>query len=119
LAASFNDFLEYAALLVQHHRTLFPTDNPEARRKLEFLLRCLARLSDMRVYAHAHAKDVRAEVAAALRRGTADKYDGDLDGVLLPTFFPPGSFPNSTRPKPRPRWPPAACATRCRTSRTR
>jgi len=75
LASSFNDFLEYSTLLVQHHRTLFPVDNEEARKKMEYLLRCLYELSEMKVYSRCcsgHAKDVRAEVAHALRRGTAD-----------------------------------------------
>lgn len=93
MAQSFSEFIEYSLLLLQHHRTLFPPDNARAMEKLEFLLRlvksvfliysvlilhvigrCIADLSEMRVFDRccSQPKDLKAEVANALRKGCTD-----------------------------------------------
>ncbi|EFN81951.1 BAI1-associated protein 3, partial [Harpegnathos saltator] len=93
LADSFNDFLEVSLKKVRQHRVLYPPQHEPTLVKLEYLLRCLGLLSNMKAFRTCcpFNKEIRGEIITALRKGTLEwqqtmchdqEPDQDADRVL-------------------------------------
>ncbi|XP_020709879.1 BAI1-associated protein 3 isoform X2 [Athalia rosae] len=76
LADSFNAFLEMALNQVRKHRILFSPNHRPAIARLDYLLRCLGLLSNMKALRKCcpFNKEIRGEIIHALRKGTHDWY---------------------------------------------
>ncbi|KAG7211433.1 hypothetical protein KM043_010720 [Ampulex compressa] len=77
LADSFNDFLEVSLKKVRQHRLLFPPLYRPTISKLDYLLRCLGLLSNMKAFRTCcpFNKEIRGEIITALRKGTLEWYE--------------------------------------------
>ncbi|VVC39810.1 Mammalian uncoordinated homology 13, subgroup, domain 2,Mammalian uncoordinated homology 13, domain 2,C2 [Cinara cedri] len=77
LADSFNVFLDYSLQLIRKYRKLFPPYHHESMNRLEYILRCLSRLSLSKAYGKCcpFNKDIRGEIGNALRVGTHEWYE--------------------------------------------
>ncbi|XP_015609061.1 BAI1-associated protein 3 isoform X2 [Cephus cinctus] len=77
LADSFNAFLEISLKQVRQHRILFPPLHRPAIAKLDYLLRCLGLLSNMKAFWKCcpFNKEIRGEIITALRKGTLEWYE--------------------------------------------
>ncbi|XP_048487474.1 BAI1-associated protein 3 [Plutella xylostella] len=77
LADCFSDFLERALHQLRLHRDLYPVLHHLSLNKLEYLLRCLSQLSQMKAFWRCcpFSKEIRSEIAGALRKGTAEWYE--------------------------------------------
>ncbi|XP_076667027.1 BAI1 associated protein 3 isoform X1 [Andrena cerasifolii] len=77
LADSFNEFLEVTLKRVRQHRVLFSPLHRPSITKLDYYLRCLGLLSNMRAFRTCcpFNKEIRGEIITALRKGTLDWYE--------------------------------------------
>ncbi|KAL6435453.1 hypothetical protein ACFW04_005437 [Cataglyphis niger] len=77
LADSFNDFLEVSLKKVRQHRVLYPPLHRPTISKLDYLLRCLGLLSNMKAFRTCcpFNKEIRGEIITALRKGTLEWYE--------------------------------------------
>ncbi|XP_043506388.1 BAI1-associated protein 3 isoform X2 [Frieseomelitta varia] len=77
LADSFNEFLEVTLKKVRQHRVLFPPLHRPSISKLDYLLRCLGLLSNMKAFRACcpFNKEIRGEIITALRKGTLEWYE--------------------------------------------
>ncbi|XP_026828926.1 BAI1-associated protein 3 isoform X4 [Ooceraea biroi] len=77
LADSFNNFLEVSLKRVRQHRVLYPPLYRPTISKLDYLLRCLGLLSNMKAFRTCcpFNKEIRGEIITALRKGTLDWYE--------------------------------------------
>ncbi|XP_050430788.1 BAI1-associated protein 3 isoform X3 [Adelges cooleyi] len=77
LADSFNVFLDYSLQLIRKYRKLFPPHHHVSMNRLEYILRCLSRLSLSKAYGKCcpFNKDIRGEIGNALRVGTHEWYE--------------------------------------------
>ncbi|KAF0772787.1 BAI1-associated protein 3 [Aphis craccivora] len=77
LADSFNVFLDYSMQLIRKYRKLFPPYHHISMNRLEYILRCLSRLSLSKAYGKCcpFNKDIRGEIGNALRVGTNEWYE--------------------------------------------
>ncbi|XP_050539077.1 BAI1-associated protein 3 isoform X2 [Daktulosphaira vitifoliae] len=77
LADSFNVFLDYSLQLIRKYRKLFPPHHHISMNRLEYILRCLSRLSLSKAYGKCcpFNKDIRGEIGNALRMGTLEWYE--------------------------------------------
>ncbi|XP_060811267.1 BAI1-associated protein 3 isoform X2 [Bombus pascuorum] len=77
LAESFNEFLEVTLKKVRQHRVLFPPLHRPSISKLDYLLRCLGLLSNMKAFRACcpFNKEIRGEIITALRKGTLEWYE--------------------------------------------
>ncbi|XP_017887694.1 BAI1-associated protein 3 isoform X2 [Ceratina calcarata] len=77
LADSFNEFLDIALRRVRQHRVLYPPLHRPSIAKLDYLLRCLGLLSNMKAFRACcpFNKEIRGEIITALRRGTLEWYE--------------------------------------------
>ncbi|XP_025193246.1 BAI1-associated protein 3 isoform X2 [Melanaphis sacchari] len=77
LADSFNVFLDYSMQLIRKYRKLFPPYHHTSMNRLEYILRCLSRLSLSKAYGKCcpFNKDIRGEIGNALRIGTNEWYE--------------------------------------------
>ncbi|XP_054012267.1 BAI1-associated protein 3 isoform X1 [Hylaeus anthracinus] len=76
LTDSFNEFLEITLKKVRQHRLLFPPLHRPSIAKLDYLLKCLGLLSNMKAFRTCcpFNKEIRGEIITALRNGTLDWY---------------------------------------------
>ncbi|XP_046745944.1 BAI1-associated protein 3 isoform X1 [Diprion similis] len=84
LADSFNVFLEMALNQVRQHRVLFPPLHRPAIGRLDYLLRCLGLLSNMKAFWKCcpFNKEIRGEIITALRKGTHDWYEETMNQTM-------------------------------------
>ncbi|KZC11069.1 BAI1-associated protein 3 [Dufourea novaeangliae] len=77
LADSFNEFLEVSLKKIRQHRVLHPPLHRPSISKLDYLLRCLGLLSNMKAFRSCcpFNKEIRGEIITALRKGTLDWYE--------------------------------------------
>ncbi|CAK9797159.1 BAI1-associated protein 3 [Anthophora quadrimaculata] len=77
LAESFNEFLDVTLKRVRQHRVLFPPLHRPSISKLDYLLRCLGLLSNMKAFRACcpFNKEIRGEIITALRKGTLEWYE--------------------------------------------
>ncbi|XP_076763974.1 BAI1 associated protein 3 isoform X3 [Xylocopa sonorina] len=77
LAESFNEFLDVTLKKVRQHRVLFPPLHRASIAKLDYLLRCLGLLSNMKAFRACcpFNKEIRGEIITALRKGTLEWYE--------------------------------------------
>ncbi|KAL4084626.1 hypothetical protein QTP88_027557 [Uroleucon formosanum] len=77
LADSFNVFLDYSMQLIRKYRKLFPPYHHISMNRLEYILRCLSRLSLSKAYGKCcpFNKDIRGEIGNALKLGTNEWYE--------------------------------------------
>ncbi|KOC60100.1 BAI1-associated protein 3 [Habropoda laboriosa] len=77
LAESFNEFLDVTLKRVRQHRVLFPPLHRASISKLDYLLRCLGLLSNMKAFRACcpFNKEIRGEIITALRKGTLEWYE--------------------------------------------
>ncbi|XP_034175454.1 BAI1 associated protein 3 isoform X2 [Osmia lignaria lignaria] len=77
LADSFNEFLEVTLKKVRQHRVLFPPLHRSSISKLDYLLKCLGLLSNMKAFRTCcpFNKEIRGEIITALRKGTLEWYE--------------------------------------------
>ncbi|CAG9770591.1 unnamed protein product [Ceutorhynchus assimilis] len=69
---------------LRHHRQLFPALHPPSLARLEYLLRCLAYMANMKSFWKCcpFNKEIRGEIVATLRKGTPEWFNG-LKNVLM------------------------------------
>ncbi|XP_053606355.1 BAI1-associated protein 3 isoform X2 [Plodia interpunctella] len=77
LADCFGEFVERALHQLRLHRDLYPVLHHLSLNKLEFLLRCLSQLSQMKAFWRCcpFNKEIRTEIMGALRKGTSEWYE--------------------------------------------
>ncbi|XP_063827905.1 BAI1-associated protein 3 [Ostrinia nubilalis] len=77
LADCFGEFVERALHQLRLHRDLYPVLHHYSLNKLEFLLRCLSQLSQMKAFWRCcpFNKEIRTEIVGSLRKGTAEWYE--------------------------------------------
>ncbi|KAL0822546.1 hypothetical protein ABMA28_004591 [Loxostege sticticalis] len=77
LADCFGEFVERALHQLRLHRDLYPVLHHYSLNKLEFLLRCLSQLSQMKAFWRCcpFNKEIRTEIVGCLRKGTAEWYE--------------------------------------------
>ncbi|CAH4028679.1 unnamed protein product [Pieris brassicae] len=77
LADCFGELVERALHQLRLHRDLYPVLHHLSLNKLEYLLRCLNQLSQMKAFWRCcpFSKEMRSEIVGALRKGTAEWYD--------------------------------------------
>ncbi|XP_032520325.2 BAI1-associated protein 3 [Danaus plexippus] len=77
LADCFRQFVERALHQLRLHRDLYPVLHHHSINKLEFLLRCLNQLAQMKAFWRCcpFNKEIRGEIVSALRKGTAEWYE--------------------------------------------
>ncbi|CAK1586198.1 unnamed protein product [Parnassius mnemosyne] len=77
LADCFGEFVERALHQLRLHRDLYPVLHNLSLNQLEFLLRCLNQLAQMKAFWRCcpFSKEIRSEVVGALRKGTAEWYE--------------------------------------------
>ncbi|XP_039285685.1 BAI1-associated protein 3 isoform X2 [Nilaparvata lugens] len=77
LAESFNIFLDYSLQLIRKHRILFPPHHRPSMARLDNLLRCLGLLASMKAFWKVcpFNKEIRGEIATALKKGTLEWYE--------------------------------------------
>ncbi|XP_026316773.1 BAI1-associated protein 3 [Hyposmocoma kahamanoa] len=77
LADCFGEYVERALHQLRLHRDLYPVLHHLSLNKLEFLLRCLSQLSQMKAFWRCcpFNKEIRSEIVGALRKGTAEWYE--------------------------------------------
>ncbi|XP_060802443.1 BAI1-associated protein 3 [Amyelois transitella] len=77
LAECFGEFVERALHQLRVHRDLYPVLHHLSLNKLEFLLRCLSHLSQMKAFWRCcpFNKEIRMEIMGSLRKGTAEWYE--------------------------------------------
>ncbi|CAG4947849.1 unnamed protein product [Parnassius apollo] len=77
LADCFGEFVERALHQLRLHRDLYPVLHNLSLNQLEFLLRCLNQLAQMKAFWRCcpFNKEIRSEVVGALRKGTAEWYE--------------------------------------------
>ncbi|KAJ8969341.1 hypothetical protein NQ317_007795 [Molorchus minor] len=74
LAEKFTAMQERWLQQLRHHRQLFPALHPASLARLEYILRCLAYMSNMKAFWKCcpFNKEIRGEIVATLRRGTPE-----------------------------------------------
>ncbi|XP_076272507.1 BAI1 associated protein 3 [Rhynchophorus ferrugineus] len=84
LAEKFTAMQERWLQQLRHHRQLFPALHPPSLARLEYLLRCLAYLSNMKSFWKCcpFNKEVRGEIVLTLRKGTPEWF-GSLKGSFM------------------------------------
>ncbi|XP_049958589.1 BAI1-associated protein 3 [Schistocerca serialis cubense] len=77
LAESFNMFLEFSLQMLRKHRQYFPPHNRAAMSRLDYLLRCLGLLANMKAFWKCcpFNKEIRGEIITALKKGTLEWYE--------------------------------------------
>ncbi|XP_049874475.1 BAI1-associated protein 3 [Pectinophora gossypiella] len=77
LADCFCEFVDRALHQLRLHRDLYPVLHHLSLNKLEFLLRCLSQLAQMKAFWRCcpFNKEIRSEIVGALRKGTAEWYE--------------------------------------------
>ncbi|XP_061715227.1 BAI1-associated protein 3 [Cydia pomonella] len=77
LADCFGEFVERALHQLRLHRDLYPVLHHQSLNKLEFLLRCLSQLSQMKAFWRCcpFNKEIRSEIVGSLRKGTSEWYE--------------------------------------------
>lgn len=77
LADCFGEFVERALHQLRLHRDLYPVLHSQSLNKLEFLLRCLSQVSQMKAFWRCcpFNQIIRSEILGALRKGTAEWYE--------------------------------------------
>ncbi|CAH2039629.1 unnamed protein product, partial [Iphiclides podalirius] len=77
LADCFGEFVERALHQLRLHRDLYPVLHNLSLNQLEYLLRCLNQLSQMKAFWRCcpFNKEIRSEIVGALRKGTAEWYE--------------------------------------------
>ena len=85
LGASFNLFVEISLERTKDLQLLCPTGSNPGKRKLEYLLRCLSYVSEMKAYAGCcpFHKEIRGELILTIKKGVTDRYQT----FLLPFLF--------------------------------
>ena len=85
LGASFNLFVEISLERTKDLQLLCPTGSNPGKRKLEYLLRCLSYVSEMKAYAGCcpFHKEIRGELILTIKKGVTDRYQK----FLLPFLF--------------------------------
>ncbi|XP_044760714.1 BAI1-associated protein 3 [Coccinella septempunctata] len=86
LAEKFTAMQERWLQQLRHHRQLFPALHPPSLARLEYILRCLAYLSNMKSFWKCcpFNKEIRGEIVATLRKGTPEWFNC-LKSVVMPT----------------------------------
>ncbi|KAL1518076.1 hypothetical protein ABEB36_001756 [Hypothenemus hampei] len=84
LAEKFTAMQERWLQQLRHHRQLFPALHPPSLSRLEYLLRCLAYMSNMKSFWKCcpFNKEIRGEIVATLRKGTPEWFH-NLKHVLM------------------------------------
>ncbi|XP_013387652.1 BAI1-associated protein 3 isoform X2 [Lingula anatina] len=74
---SFNIFIEYCLNLIRNMRHLFPPTNKAAYHRLEFVLKCLVYIYDMRLFKKCcpFQKDLHSEVVQVIKKGNLEWYE--------------------------------------------
>ncbi|XP_075979118.1 BAI1 associated protein 3 [Anticarsia gemmatalis] len=77
LADCFCEFVERALHQLRLHRDLYPVLHQYSLNKLEYLLRCLNHLSQMKAFWRCcpFNKEIRSDIVSSLRKGTAEWYE--------------------------------------------
>ncbi|KAG6459452.1 BAI1-associated protein 3 [Manduca sexta] len=77
LADCFGELVERALHQLRLHRDLYPVLHRLSLNKLEYLLRCLSQLSQMKAFWRCcpFNKEIRSEIVGALRKGTSEWYE--------------------------------------------
>ncbi|CAK1556248.1 unnamed protein product [Leptosia nina] len=77
LADCFGEFVDRALHQLRLHRDLYPVLHHLSLNKLEYLLRCLNQLSQMKAFWRCcpFSKEMRSEIVGTLRKGTAEWYE--------------------------------------------
>ncbi|KAJ8716122.1 hypothetical protein PYW08_013407 [Mythimna loreyi] len=78
LADCFGEYVDRALHQLRLHRDLYPVLHQYSINKLEYLLRCLSQLSQMKAFWRCcpFNKEIRSEIVSALRKGTSEWYEG-------------------------------------------
>ncbi|XP_017779059.1 PREDICTED: BAI1-associated protein 3 isoform X2 [Nicrophorus vespilloides] len=84
LAEAFTSILERWLHQLRHHRQLFPALHTASLTRLEFVLRCLANLTNMKAFWKCcpFNKEIRGEIVAAIRKGTPEWF-GNLKSSIV------------------------------------
>ncbi|XP_028039029.1 BAI1-associated protein 3 [Bombyx mandarina] len=77
LADCFGEFVERGLHQMRLHRDLYPVLHGNSLNKLEYLLRCLSQLSQMKAFWRCcpFNKEIRSEIVSSLRKGTSEWYE--------------------------------------------
>ncbi|XP_064637155.1 BAI1-associated protein 3-like isoform X4 [Lineus longissimus] len=77
LAESFNLFIEFCLGLLRKLRQVFPAANRAAQVRLDFMLRCLAKIYQMSVFRKCcpFQKELHSEIVAVLKKGNLEWYE--------------------------------------------
>ncbi|KAG5886888.1 hypothetical protein JTB14_003789 [Gonioctena quinquepunctata] len=84
LAEKFTAMQERWLQQLRHHRQLFPALSPPSLTRLEYILRCLASMSNMKAFWKCcpFNKEIRGEIVATLRKGTPEWF-GSLKASVM------------------------------------
>ncbi|CAH1987257.1 unnamed protein product [Acanthoscelides obtectus] len=85
LAEKFTAMQERWLQQLRHHRQLFPALHPPSLVRLEYILRCLAYMSNMKAFWKCcpFNKEIRGDIVATLRRGTPEWFSS-LKASVMP-----------------------------------
>ncbi|CAM1322555.1 BAIAP3 (predicted), partial [Pycnogonum litorale] len=77
LAESFNYFIEYCLTLLKNIRELYPPNNQCAWYKLDYMLKCLCLIRDMKAYSWCcpFHKEIHTEITNAIKKGSSEWYE--------------------------------------------
>ncbi|KAL3275866.1 hypothetical protein HHI36_020605 [Cryptolaemus montrouzieri] len=93
LAEKFTAMQERWLQQLRHHRQMFPALHPPSLARLEYILRCLAYLSNMKSFWKCcpFNKEIRGEIVGAMRKGTPEWFNF-LRATMMPNDEYDGSF---------------------------
>ncbi|XP_023321251.1 BAI1-associated protein 3 [Eurytemora carolleeae] len=76
LAASFTSFIDDCLEKIKDLNTWFPHNRPSAKGNLEYMLRCLYQLSEMKTFSSCcpFNKEIRSDVILAIKKGVTDRF---------------------------------------------
>ncbi|XP_064213370.1 BAI1-associated protein 3 isoform X2 [Tribolium castaneum] len=84
LAEKFTAMQERWLQQLRHHRQLFPALHPPSLVRLEYVLRCLAYMSNMKAFWKCcpFNKEIRGEIVATLRKGTPEWFQSLKSSIM-------------------------------------